>query len=162
LLSTGLLAQKAAASTALALSWKASPSSPNIDGYRVYYGTSSGNYSQHIDFAGTGTSGTVASAPAGSTFYYTVVAYKDPRTTTPNAHSNSDPGPDAFSDSKAYTDTYPHTTTPNAHANNITDHYARSFTDTKADTYADSYRNAIADRNTSSLAHADTDANANS
>ena len=38
LLCTGLLLQKAAAATTLTLSWKASPSSPNIDGYRVYYG----------------------------------------------------------------------------------------------------------------------------
>ena len=74
LLSTGLLLQKAAAATTL--TWQASPSSPNIDGYRVYYGTSSGNYSQHADVPGTGTTATVASAPAGSTYYYTAVAYK--------------------------------------------------------------------------------------
>src|SRR5256885_10306692 len=76
LLSTGLLLQKAAAATTLTLSWQASPSSPVIDGYRVYYGTSSGNYSQHVDILGTATSATVATAAAGSTYYYTVVAYK--------------------------------------------------------------------------------------
>src|SRR6266480_2032581 len=73
LLSTGLLLQKAAAATTLTLTWQASPSSPNIDGYRVYYGTSSGNYSQHADFLGTGTSATVVPPPAGSTYYYTAV-----------------------------------------------------------------------------------------
>src|SRR5207237_1791679 len=76
LLSTGLLLQKAAAATTLTLSWTASPSSPNIDGYRVYYGTSSGNYSQHVDFAGTGTSATIVAPPAGSTYYYTAVPCK--------------------------------------------------------------------------------------
>ena len=76
LLSTGLLLQKAAAATTLTLTWQASASSPNIDGYRVYYGTSSGNYSQHADFLGTGTSTTVVAPPASSTYYYTVVAYK--------------------------------------------------------------------------------------
>ena len=49
----------------LALSWQASPSSPDIDGYRVYYGTSSENYSQHLDVIGTGTSATVSKAPSG-------------------------------------------------------------------------------------------------
>ena len=76
LLSTGLLLQKAAAATTLTLTWQASASSPNIDGYRVYYGTSSRNYSQHADFLGTGTSVTVVAPPAGSTYYYMTVAYK--------------------------------------------------------------------------------------
>src|SRR5437868_9258006 len=76
LLSAGLLLQKAAAATTLALTWQASPSSPAIDGYRVYYGTSSGNYSQHADVLGIGTSATVSKAPSGGTYYYAVVAYK--------------------------------------------------------------------------------------
>src|SRR5438477_4674690 len=76
LLYSGLFLHAAAAATGLALSWQASPSSPDIDGYRVYYGTSSGNYSQHVDAVGTATTATVPSAPAGSTYYYTAVAYK--------------------------------------------------------------------------------------
>src|SRR5213082_1506150 len=76
LLYSGLFLHAAAAATGLALSWQASPSSPNIDGYRVYYGTSSGNYSQHADFLGTRTSVTVVAPPVGITYYYTVVAYK--------------------------------------------------------------------------------------
>src|SRR5438552_15545527 len=76
LLSTGLLTQKAAAATTLTLTWQASASSPNIDGYRVYYGTSSGNYTQHVDVLGTGTTATVANAASGSTYYYAVVAFK--------------------------------------------------------------------------------------
>src|SRR5207253_1758636 len=75
-LSTGLILEKAAAATTLTLTWQASPSSPNIDGYRVYYGTSSGNYSQHVDVLGTATRATVPNAAAGSTYCYTVVAYK--------------------------------------------------------------------------------------
>ena len=116
LLSTGLLLQKAAAATTLTLKWQASPSSPNIDGYRVYYGTSSGNYTQHIDVLGTGTTATAANAPSGTTYYYTVVAFKAGvestrsnevissalisaaarhPTPTPTAyHSNSNPDPD--------------------------------------------------------------------
>src|SRR5438477_8301746 len=76
LLYSGLFLHAAAAATGPALSWQASPSSPNIDGYRVYYGTSTGNYSQHADFLGTGTSATVVAPPAGSTYYYAAVAYK--------------------------------------------------------------------------------------
>src|SRR5436190_21158477 len=76
LLSTGLLTQKAAAATTLTLTWQASASSPNIDGYRVYYGTSSGIYTQHVDVLGTGTTATVANAPSGSTYYYAVVAFE--------------------------------------------------------------------------------------
>jgi outer membrane biosynthesis protein TonB len=76
LLSAGLFLQKAAAATTLTLTWQASPSSPNIDGYRVYYGTSSGHYTQHVDVLGTGTTATVANAPSGSTYYYAVVAFK--------------------------------------------------------------------------------------
>ena len=75
LIVSGLFPQNADAGT-LRLAWQASPSSPDIDGYRVYYGTSSGNYTQHIDVLGTGTLATVASAPAGSTYYYAVVAFK--------------------------------------------------------------------------------------
>jgi len=76
LLSTGLLPKEAAAATTLTLTWQASASSPNIDGYRIYYGTSSGNYSQHVDVVGTATKATVANAPSGSTYYYAVVAFK--------------------------------------------------------------------------------------
>src|SRR5256885_15742233 len=76
LLSTGLLLQKAAAATTLTLSWQASASSPDIDGYRVYYGASSGNYSQHVDVLGTGTSATVSKPPSGTTNYYALVAYR--------------------------------------------------------------------------------------
>src|SRR5204863_9942130 len=76
LLYSGLFLHAAAAATGLALSWQASPSSPNIDGYRVYYGASSGNYGQHADFLGTGTSVTVVAPPLASTYYYPVVANK--------------------------------------------------------------------------------------
>ena len=64
LLSTGLFLQNVTAATGLTLKWQASPSSPDIDGYRVYYGISSGNYAQHVDVAGTATIATVANAGA--------------------------------------------------------------------------------------------------
>jgi len=85
LVSAGLLIQKAAAATTLTLTWQTSPSSPNIDGYRVYYGTSSGNYTQHSNFPGVGTTATVVAPPAGSTYYYTAVAYKG---SVESTHSN--------------------------------------------------------------------------
>ena len=72
LLFTGLFRQDAAASAGLTLAWQASPSSPDIDGYRVYYGTSSGNYTQHVDVLGTDTTAIVSNAPSGITYYYTV------------------------------------------------------------------------------------------
>src|SRR5213595_2155254 len=84
LLYSGLFLHAAAAATGLALSWQASPSSPNNDGYRVYYGTSSGNYSQHVDVLGTGTTATVANAPSGITYYYAVVAFKAGVESTPS------------------------------------------------------------------------------
>src|ERR1041385_4193058 len=76
LLGTALFQHHADASATLTLAWQASPSSPNIDGYRVYYGSSSGNYTQHLDVMGTATTAAVTNAPAGSTYYYAVVAFK--------------------------------------------------------------------------------------
>jgi hypothetical protein len=57
------------------LAWAPSPSSPNIDGYRIYYGTASGNYSEHLD-VGMVTSAKVPNATSGGTYFYVVVAYK--------------------------------------------------------------------------------------
>jgi hypothetical protein len=84
LLSTGLPFQEAAAATTLTLTWQSSASSPDVDGYRVYYGTSSGNYTQHVDVLGTGTRATVANAPSGITYYYAVVAFKAGVESTPS------------------------------------------------------------------------------
>jgi hypothetical protein len=57
------------------LAWAPSPSSPNIDGYRIYYGTSSRNYSEHLD-VGMVTSAKVPKATNGGSYFYVVVAYK--------------------------------------------------------------------------------------
>ena len=59
----------------LNLAWAPSPSSPNIDGYRIYYGTASRNYSEHLD-VGMVTSAKVPNATNGGTYFYVVVAYK--------------------------------------------------------------------------------------
>ena len=56
------------------LTWSPSPSSPNIDGYRVYYGTNPGRYAEHID-VGLETSIKLPK-PANDTYFYVVVAYK--------------------------------------------------------------------------------------
>ena len=57
------------------LAWAPSPSSPNIDGYRVYYGTASGRYSEHVD-VGLVTTAKLPSPANGNTYFYIVVAYK--------------------------------------------------------------------------------------
>jgi hypothetical protein len=43
-------------------------------GYRLYYGTSSGNYSQSMD-VGNQTTATVSNLTAGQTYYFAVAAY---------------------------------------------------------------------------------------
>jgi hypothetical protein len=72
----GLLAGlPAVAQTAqsVALLWDANPD-PGIVGYRVYYGTSSGNYSQTND-VGNVTGTTVSGLAAGQTYYFVVTDY---------------------------------------------------------------------------------------
>ena len=54
------------------LGWNASTGS--VSGYRVYYGTASGNYTSQID-AGAATTATVASLADGATYYFAVKAY---------------------------------------------------------------------------------------
>jgi PKD repeat protein len=54
------------------LGWDASTGP--VAGYRVYYGTASGNYTSQID-AGAATTATVASLADGATYYFAVKAY---------------------------------------------------------------------------------------
>ena len=65
----------AAAQTArsVALVWDANPD-PVVLGYRVYYGTSSGNYSQSTD-VGNLTGTTIPNLTAGETYYFAVTDY---------------------------------------------------------------------------------------
>src|SRR5437870_5772572 len=67
----------------LTLVWTPSSSSPNIDGYRVYYGTASHSYNQHLD-VGVTTSAVVPKAGGGSKYYYVVVAYKGSAESSPS------------------------------------------------------------------------------
>ena len=57
------------------LAWDASPE-PGVTGYIVYYGTSSGTYTQQLD-AGNTTSASVPdpNPASGSTWYFVVTAY---------------------------------------------------------------------------------------
>ncbi|MGJ0483856.1 MAG: LamG-like jellyroll fold domain-containing protein [Methylomicrobium sp.] len=67
------------------LAWDPSTSS-NVGGYKVSYGTSSGNYTSTID-AGNTTSYAVSGLQEGSLFYFAVKAY-DSTMTTESAYSN--------------------------------------------------------------------------
>jgi hypothetical protein len=55
------------------LDWNAS-TSPNVTGYNVYYGTSSGIYSYKVN-AGNATSATISNLTCGVTYYFTATAY---------------------------------------------------------------------------------------
>jgi hypothetical protein len=77
------------------LAWAPSPSSPNIDGYRIYYGTASGNYSEHLD-VGMVTNAKVPNSTAGTTYFYVVVAYKGSLESPPSnevASGRANPAP---------------------------------------------------------------------
>jgi hypothetical protein len=67
-----LVATQAAFAGQGTITWAANASA--VDGYNVYYGTSSGNYSTKLS-AGNQTSYTVANLNAGSTYYFAVTAY---------------------------------------------------------------------------------------
>ncbi|MEI6560947.1 MAG: Ig-like domain-containing protein [Verrucomicrobiota bacterium] len=56
-----------------AFTWDPSPDA-NIAGYRLYYGSASGNYTQSVD-VGNVTQATVANLTAGATYYAAVTAY---------------------------------------------------------------------------------------
>jgi hypothetical protein len=59
------------------LAWSA-VSGPNLGGYRVYYGTASGNYLQPFGQGinvGTATSYTITGLSSGNTYYFAVTAY---------------------------------------------------------------------------------------
>src|SRR5438270_8063854 len=72
------------------LAWAPSPSSPNIDGYRVYYGTASGRYNEHVD-VGIVTNAKLPSPGNGNTYFYVVVAYKGSLESAPSNEVKSSP-----------------------------------------------------------------------
>jgi hypothetical protein len=55
------------------LAWDGSPS-PEVTGYRVYHGTTSGNYSNSV-VVGSVTTNTVSGLASGVTYYFAVTAY---------------------------------------------------------------------------------------
>jgi hypothetical protein len=62
-----------AQASTVTLEWEPSPD-PDVVGYRLYYGTASGNLSNLID-TGSFTRGTVSNLMAGVTYYFAVTAY---------------------------------------------------------------------------------------
>lgn len=59
------------------VAWDPNPE-PAVRGYVIYYGTSSGNYTQSID-VGNETSCAISGLQAGATYYMAVTAYDDSR-----------------------------------------------------------------------------------
>ena len=57
----------------VALAWNANTES-NLAGYRIYYGTSSGNLSSSVN-AGNVTTYTVTGLPLGATYFFAATAY---------------------------------------------------------------------------------------
>jgi len=72
-LASSLFTPQQAAAGQATLGWGASTSS-GVIGYKVYFGTSSGNYTQNID-VGNVTSYTVTSLNDGQTYYFAAKAY---------------------------------------------------------------------------------------
>jgi hypothetical protein len=56
------------------LAWDPSVPSTNVAGYFVYYGVSTGSYTNKVDI-GMGTSGVVSNLVAGTTYYFATTAY---------------------------------------------------------------------------------------
>lgn len=56
------------------LAWNASTSTSTVSGYKVYYGTASGNYASNVN-VGNATTSTVSNLTDGSTYYFAVKAY---------------------------------------------------------------------------------------
>jgi hypothetical protein len=63
----------AAADGSVTLGWNANPE-PDLAGYRLQYGTTSGSYPKSVD-AGRATSATAEGLNQGTTYYFVVVAY---------------------------------------------------------------------------------------
>ena len=63
----------AADAAQVTLAWDANPE-PDIAGYKLYYGTSSGTYGQPQD-AGNSTTATISDLAEGTTYYLAVTAY---------------------------------------------------------------------------------------
>lgn len=68
-----MLAAMQATAGSLALAWDP-VNDPRVAGYKIHYGTSSGNYSAQMD-AGNVTTSTVPNLADGATYYFAVTAY---------------------------------------------------------------------------------------
>lgn len=67
------LASQAKAIESVTLQWNPNPE-PDIAGYRLFYGPTTGNYVEEIDVGNT-TSATVSNLATGGTYFFAVIAY---------------------------------------------------------------------------------------
>ena len=79
----------------LELTWNSNRES-DIAGYRLRYGTGSGNYSQQINVGSTTTSATVENLIEGQRYYFTLTAYNNLGLESRFSHEISYPSPDQF------------------------------------------------------------------
>lgn len=79
------------------LAWDAN-SEPDLSGYKLHYGTTSGAYTETID-VGNSTTATMPNLPSGSTYFFVVTAYNTERLESlpSNEASYTQPMPQAVS-----------------------------------------------------------------
>jgi hypothetical protein len=58
----------------VSLAWNPNDSATNVAGYFIYYGGTTGNYTNQID-VGLATNGVVSNLQAGATYYFATTAY---------------------------------------------------------------------------------------
>jgi hypothetical protein len=71
----------------VSLAWNPSPSA-GVLGYRIHYGTASGQYSTVVDVGNVLTATIPGFAENGTTYYFAATAYGDPATSSPSGFSN--------------------------------------------------------------------------
>jgi hypothetical protein len=77
----------------LELAWKPNQE-PDLAGYRLHFGTTSGQYTEQISVGKNRTSATVDNLPQGKTYFFAVTAYNDHGLESRPSHELAYPSPD--------------------------------------------------------------------